>query len=230
MNVTGYCFSPAQFAIAAYFTAVPSRTRLPLFLRSHAPFSGRRCPCGAVPTRPARSRTAPCPGLGRCLLLSSPICAGVISWTPMLLATSAIDRSESRCRLTAWSLYSWVKCRRVATRSPPLGDQRQLPRVSTRSGTVHIRLPRVARRSSRNLVRTGPSASSLRRALEMSVVSVIPRRRACSRAARIRSSLRFTVFFTAQPYITGHTAHTKTGFSDTPWHRPACRRPALSAT
>src|SRR6185312_10143477 len=40
----------------------------------------------------------------------------VISWTPILFATSAIDRPESRTRLTAWSLYSWVKCRRVATR------------------------------------------------------------------------------------------------------------------
>src|SRR6476646_3097747 len=38
----------------------------------------------------------------------------------MLFATSAIDRPESRCRLTAWSLYSWVKLRRVATRFPPL--------------------------------------------------------------------------------------------------------------
>src|SRR4029079_17433173 len=40
----------------------------------------------------------------------------VISWKPILFATSAIDRPESRTRLTAWSLYSWVKCRRVATR------------------------------------------------------------------------------------------------------------------
>src|SRR6478609_2986004 len=44
----------------------------------------------------------------------------VISWTPILLATSVIDRPESRCRLTACSLYSWVKLRRVATRFPPL--------------------------------------------------------------------------------------------------------------
>jgi len=77
--------------------------------------------------------------------------------------------------------------------------------------SVGIRLPRVAGRSSRNSVRTGSPASSLRRALEMSAVSVIPRRRACSRAARIRSSSRFAVVFTAQPYTTSHTAHTKTG-------------------
>src|SRR5918998_3037192 len=61
----------------------------------------------------------------------------VISWTPILLATSAIDRPESRCRLTAWSLYSWVKLRRVATRFPPLAISGSHNRVSTRSGTVH---------------------------------------------------------------------------------------------
>src|SRR5690606_8748185 len=33
----------------------------------------------------------------------------VISCTPILFATSAIVRPESRTRLTAWSLYSWVK-------------------------------------------------------------------------------------------------------------------------
>ena len=88
--------------------------------------------------------------------------------------------------------------------------------------SVGIRLPRVAGRSSRNSVRTGSPASSLRRALEMSAVSVIPRRRACSRAARIRSSSRFAVVFTAQPYTTSHTAHTKTGSAiQYPWHLPA---------
>src|SRR5918994_3155752 len=66
----------------------------------------------------------------------------VISWTPILLATSAIDRPESRTRLTAWSLYSWVKCRRVTTRSPPLRSAAVYDRVSTRSGTVQPHLGR----------------------------------------------------------------------------------------
>src|SRR4051794_33578323 len=61
----------------------------------------------------------------------------VISWTPILFATSAMDRPESRTRLTAWSLYSWVKFRRVATRLPPLRSAAVYDRVSTRSGTVH---------------------------------------------------------------------------------------------
>src|SRR3954447_7612864 len=60
----------------------------------------------------------------------------VISWTPILFATSAMDRPESRTRLTAWSLYSWVKFRRVATRLPPLRSAAVYDRVSTRSGTV----------------------------------------------------------------------------------------------
>ena len=60
----------------------------------------------------------------------------VISWTPILFATSTMDRPESRTRLTAWSLYSWVKLRRVATRFPPLRSAAVYDRVSTRSGTV----------------------------------------------------------------------------------------------
>src|SRR3954470_8241851 len=60
----------------------------------------------------------------------------VISWTPILFATSAMDRPESRTRLTAWSLYSWVKFRRVATRLPPLRSATVYDRLSTRSGTV----------------------------------------------------------------------------------------------
>ena len=49
----------------------------------------------------------------------------VISCTPILLATSAIVRPESITRLTAWSLYSWVKCRRVAKIVPSAWCQRQ---------------------------------------------------------------------------------------------------------
>src|SRR3954466_4675840 len=74
MNVTENCLSVAQSAIAAYFTAVLSRTRRPLFLRSHAPCAGWRFPCGAVPARPARARTGPCREPARIPWLSSPIC------------------------------------------------------------------------------------------------------------------------------------------------------------
>jgi hypothetical protein len=38
----------------------------------------------------------------------------------------------------AWSLYSWVKCRRVATQVPPLRSAAVYDRVSTRSGTVQL--------------------------------------------------------------------------------------------
>src|SRR3954465_3246253 len=73
MNVTEYCLSVAQSAIAAYFTAVPSRTRR-LFLRNHAPCAVWRSPCGAVPARLARARTGPCREPDRTPWLSSPIC------------------------------------------------------------------------------------------------------------------------------------------------------------
>src|SRR5215212_6526543 len=60
---------------------------------------------------------------------------------PILFATSVMDRPESRTRLTAWSLYSWVKFRRVATRCPPLRSAAVYDRLSTRSGTVHLDQP-----------------------------------------------------------------------------------------
>jgi hypothetical protein len=50
-----------------------------------------------------------------------------------------MDRPESRTRLTAWSFYSWVKFRRVATRLPPLRSAAVYDPVSTRSGTVQFR-------------------------------------------------------------------------------------------
>src|SRR5919199_387784 len=61
-------------AIAAYFTAVLSRTRPLLFLRNHAPFSRLCSPCGDVPTQPARSRTTPCLDPSPPLWLCSPTC------------------------------------------------------------------------------------------------------------------------------------------------------------
>src|SRR5215212_9438897 len=74
MNVTGYSLSAAQSAIAAYFTAVLSRTRLLLFLRNHAPSAGLRFLCGVVPAQPVHSRTDPCQGFVRSPVRSSPTC------------------------------------------------------------------------------------------------------------------------------------------------------------
>lgn len=72
--------------------------------------------------------------------------------------------------------------------------------------TLGIRLPWVTGRSSRNSAGAG-SASILRRASEISAVSVTPIRRARSRADCIRASSRLSVVFTAQPYTLCQISH-----------------------
>src|SRR5690606_29526018 len=139
MNVTGNSPSGAQSAIAAYFTAVPSRTRPPLFFAKsrsirRVAFS-LRSRSSSARSGSDRSESGTRPD-SRAFFTHLP---NVISWTPILFATSAMVRPESRTRLTAWSLYSWVKCRRVATRVPPLRSAAVYDRVSTRAGTVHLR-------------------------------------------------------------------------------------------
>src|ERR1017187_1663992 len=65
----------------------------------------------------------------------------VISWTPMLRATSATGRPPSRTKATDCSLYSGVNARRVEPISRSPGKSGQLSRVSTEAGTVQICRP-----------------------------------------------------------------------------------------
>src|ERR1035441_10357787 len=60
----------------------------------------------------------------------------VISWTPMLRATSATGRPPSMTKATDCSLYSGVNARRVEPISRSPGKSGQLSRVSTEAGTV----------------------------------------------------------------------------------------------
>src|ERR1039457_6134627 len=62
----------------------------------------------------------------------------VISWTPMLRATSATGRPPSMTKATDCSLYSGVNARRVEPISRSPGKSGQLSRVSTEAGTVQF--------------------------------------------------------------------------------------------
>src|ERR1039457_3463782 len=65
----------------------------------------------------------------------------VISWTPMLRATSATGRPPSMTKATDCSLYSGVNARRVEPISRSPGKSGQLSRVSTEAGTVQGTFP-----------------------------------------------------------------------------------------
>src|SRR4051794_4364924 len=95
--------------VATFFAKSRSIFRVAFSARSRS--SSSRSPAANGSSAPAAARR------WRSFLTHLP---KVISWTSILRATSAIARFESSTRLTAWSLYSCVKCRRVATSSLPL--------------------------------------------------------------------------------------------------------------
>src|SRR5512147_2418368 len=66
------------------------------------------------PSSPAQHRTRSLCYQATSCVRGTPHFPKVISWTPMFRATSAIERCPSMTNLTASSLYSPVKLRRVA--------------------------------------------------------------------------------------------------------------------
>jgi hypothetical protein len=111
-----------KIATMACLTALESRSRRPLPSGLGTPSDDHRVAVAASEL-PSRSSSA-CSGSDRSLSRTRPNSLAFLthyptSWTPILFRTSAMDWPGSRTRLTASSLYSWVKYRRVATALPP---------------------------------------------------------------------------------------------------------------